>query len=965
MREHSMKSKYSIIQDLKIPQEKRTEINNKILALVSNGISTTLTKNEIFNLYSEKGGNHEIVFSDYENFYAFSKAKKFVEEGQFFTPNDIVKNMYDLISPKTSDLIADLTSGKGNFANYAPVESNFYGCEIDRSAFNVSRHLFPNANLECNDLKYYKPEQKFDIVFGNPPFNIKIDSCLSQFYYFKKAAALMNNGAFLILVTPTSFLNDPYLSKNQISEIEAEFHFLGQEKLNSNAFKNANISTKISVWQKKSESLEYSLEYKNEFLKHLELKELVIKYKTITESVMFKLTRENRIASNHSYSFSNPTKNISDDEVSGFEFKLNKYLYEISKQSPEKINIVRSMVSKYRNQTRDSNLSNEAWEEIRIKQIDVIRFAYSHVTTKKRFPADNISKKKLNRKKRLLKTQQIPFSDMNKDSRIANYVNSISLFDKNKKAAIELTAIQKEDINLALQKRYTYKQWEQGSGKTISGIVQSIYRLKNNQVNKIIVVAPSIAINGTWSKILDAYSLSNKVVSSAEDLNLINGADFILVTFGYLVKYRKQFKKIMKLLSNKTLLLLDEADNISNIYSNRCEAVLDVFKHSKYKTLLSGTMTRNNISEAFTQFYLMYGSSSNFVTQSERVFFEDSKGELKTKENPYFNRPFPSHSLGQRYFTASFNPSCSSVFGVEKKNQNVFNADDLNRIISYSIITRTFDEIKGKSIYKISQEPCNFNIEENNLYGKIIEEFYKIRDRYFDKIGDSRKDSMMAIIQQINLLLKACSVSHTFDEVTSNNPSSKISKVLSMIGKEKNHIAIGCTRIDTVIEYQKFISKTYPERKLFIITGAAAPTIESRLSIVNEMKKTKGSILVCTQQSLSSSLDIDFVDTILIPEMNWNNASMSQFYFRFIRFTSETYKNVIFITHAYSIESNLLQLILNKHKLNMFMKSDDLSMNELYDVFGVDNSIEDMFMIKVKDEEGNTSIRWKNSSIAS
>jgi len=50
------------------------------------------------------------------------------------------------------DVIADLTCGMGNFFNYAPVESNAYGCELEANAFKAAHFLYPEANLMQSDI---------------------------------------------------------------------------------------------------------------------------------------------------------------------------------------------------------------------------------------------------------------------------------------------------------------------------------------------------------------------------------------------------------------------------------------------------------------------------------------------------------------------------------------------------------------------------------------------------------------------------------------------------------------------------------------------------------------------------------------------------------------------------------------------------------------------------------------------
>lgn len=53
-------------------------------------------------------------------------------------------------------------------------------------------------------------------------------------------------------------------------------------------------------------------------------------------------------------------------------------------------------------------------------------------------------------------------------------------------------------------------------------------------------------------------------------------------------------------------------------------------------------------------------------------------------------------------------------------------------------------------------------------------------------------------------------------------------------------------------------------------------------------------ILLCTQQSLPSSVNFEFVNKIIIPELHYNNAQMSQFYMRFVRYTSTEWKDIYF-----------------------------------------------------------------------
>ena len=91
---------------------------------------------------------------------------------------------------------------------------------------------------------------------------------------------------------------------------------------------------------------------------------------------------------------------------------------------------------------------------------------------------------------------------------------------------------------------------------------------------------------------------------------------------------------------------------------------------------------------------------------------------------------------------------------------------------------------------------------------------------------------------------------------------------------------------------------------------------------------------------------------------------MSQFYMRFIRYTSTEYKDIYFLTYAGSLESNLMQMVVAKEKLNLFMKGKDADLDEIYDKFGIDYNLMSLLMRRELDDEGHFQIRWGEQLIA-
>ena len=85
---------------------------------------------------------------------------------------------------------------------------------------------------------------------------------------------------------------------------------------------------------------------------------------------------------------------------------------------------------------------------------------------------------------------------------------------------------------------------------------------------------------------------------------------------------------------------------------------------------------------------------------------------------------------------------------------------------------------------------------------------------------------------------------------------------------------------------------------------------------------------------------------------------------RFVRYNSTEWKDIYFVTYAGSIESNLMQMVMAKEKINLFMKGQDANLDEIYDRFGVDYDLLSLLMYREQDEKGNFHIRWGEQKIA-
>lgn len=1023
-----------------IPQESRQALNDKILYLIDNDQAerSGITREDIYNAYTGDGGLHGLKYADFNSYAEFSRAKKEIENGQFFTPAPVCEFIMDCLRPNDTDVIADLTFGAGAFFNFAPMESNIYGCELDVKAVKVAQYLYPKANLTCGDIRSYAPGIKMDYIVGNPPFNLSwwVDGAqvLSQLYYCQKAAELLKPLGIMALVVPFSFLADDFSDGGYIREMEQHFSFLGQFELDADTFAGIGVKgyrTKVQFWQRRCEIANWKPhKYTTDLLNITVHRDSV---ETVHKEIL--ADAQEQLCRNRSHILLELARDK--DSSAEFVYKVRKYLYDIKHHPRLREKYVKccEYVSRYYSQEKPEGMSYEEWARVRLTEAKVL--AYLRSTVRKQHPpqyrdaitmvkyAHSIGYKAyspkmarrmkqdmpyetdrpiyhivsqgeadaygdfarfLRRRQREYETEQQKFSEMEQNAEIGKWLDAWTLYDAENEEPIRLNALQKHDINLVLQKRYALLQWEQGSGKTLAGIAASMYRMECQGAFCTWVVSNAISIRNNWNVVLPNYTditdveewdialdrcgISYVMVERLADLDKIKCGDFAIITLNMVSKYRKQIKNWIRRHNQKVALCFDESDEISNPSSVRTKAVLDIFRRVKWKLEMTGTSTRNNISEFCPQLELAYNNSVNMLSLCDTTYYYDKKNLdedgnpiLIEESNPWYGQPIPAYRTGYNLFAESHLPEKITVFGVGQRTQDIFNSDILSDILDRFVITRTFEEVTGKDIKRIHQVPVRFTDAERAVYTKAINEFSQMRRNYFASTGNSRKDAMMRLIQQITLMLRISAAPNTVKEYVGETPT-KIAKVLDMLGELNSEIVAIGVRHKVVLEaYRRAIQDRFPDRPLFVVTGSST-TFAQRRKLRRTLRESGNGILLCTQQSLPSSVNYEYVNHIIIPELHYNNSRMSQFYFRFIRFTSTNEKHVYFVTYLGSIESNQMQMVLAKEKINLFMHGRDVNLDEIYDRFGVDYDLLSALMSRELDENGNFQIRWGNQEIA-
>lgn len=998
---------YAIIPQ-QIPRDKRAEVNEKILFAIDSG-KDLIPKESIYNCYTGIGGLHNLKQADFSSYHRYAEAKKEFEMGQFFTPHELCRSMVEVLSPTSSEMVLDMCCGMGNFFNHLPNLHNTYGFDIDGRAVTVARHLYPETHIEKCDIQQYRPEQRFDVIIGNPPFNLKFDCKLSQEYYMDKAYDVLNPAGFLMVIVPVSFMQSEFWEKTRVANINSSFSFVGQTKLNPDAFDSMgvhNFSTKVMVFLRRSRHIEMQPYNADEFIPMEELKDRVRKTRVMKQRIRIDLMRE--------------TNRIDREELEAFEYRLSKYMYELKAHAVlnRHIEKAEALVSKFRNQKPPENATNQQvkdWERKKLTTGKVLGIIRKYITSQHSVPRKEVAlvktsygfklkpyaprlldkvthkaasindlilgraelpvpetvternrlqiraaEKLIRRKQKQYEMQNLRFADMEEDVNLKEYLDRSTFINKDGEAC-EFTSLQKHDLNLVLQKRYALLNWQQGSGKTAAVYYRARFLLKFRKVRNAIILAPAIATNMTWIPFLSVNRERFRVIRAESDLTNVPEVIFLVVSTSMLGKLRRGLVRYVKQTSRKLCLVFDESDEITNPTSQRTRNILCIFRRLKYKILDTGTTTRNNIAELYSQFELLYNNSVNMVCWSPQVYHENKEREIEEENNTDYGSPFPAFR-GHVLFRACHCPGKATVFGIEKQNQDVYNKEELSELIGKTVITRKFRDFAGEK-YKIQTHTVSPSDGEREVYRVIIEEFCRICELYYNSTGDAKKDAGLRLMRQIKLLIKACSVPHLIEGYSGDGIPNKTKYIEKLVRKIPGKVAVGCTSIAAFDLYENHLRKCFPDRPVFVVKGDVA--FKRRQNIVTEFDSTINGILICTQQSLSSSVNIPACNQVILESLQWNIPRMEQFYFRFIRLDSKEMKDVHYVTYEDSVEQNLMALVLTKERLNEFIKTGEVKeQSEIFEEFDITMSVIDSLLVRTQDHEGKIHISWGSQRIA-
>ncbi len=188
----------------------------------------------------------------------------------YYTEQGIIRHIYNALGQFgfRSGNILDPAMGTGNFFSTLPGsmgDSRLYGVEIEPISGGIAKQLYPEADIQIMGFeKTTHPDQFFDLVVGNIPFNsIRVDDPKYNRYHFRihdyflaKSLDKLRPGGILAVITSKYTLDKANPGNRKYLAQRAEL--IGAIRLPNNAFRQVagtEVTTDILFLQKRGREI--------------------------------------------------------------------------------------------------------------------------------------------------------------------------------------------------------------------------------------------------------------------------------------------------------------------------------------------------------------------------------------------------------------------------------------------------------------------------------------------------------------------------------------------------------------------------------------------------------------------------------------------------------------------------------------------------------------------------------------
>ena len=181
--------------------------------------------------------------------------KKRKDKGQFFTPENVVNLIIKNLPFEAKKLkILEPSCGEGAFIDKLYNDNEIIAIDLDENQVDYVKQKFKkNVEVIYNDFLLYNTSERFDLIIGNPPFNLPAKGYRDTTEGFvSKSIDLLKEDGYLVFILPNTILRNKLYQPIR-EKILKETTILKLIDTRGNDFMGADIETFV-LFLKKSKT---------------------------------------------------------------------------------------------------------------------------------------------------------------------------------------------------------------------------------------------------------------------------------------------------------------------------------------------------------------------------------------------------------------------------------------------------------------------------------------------------------------------------------------------------------------------------------------------------------------------------------------------------------------------------------------------------------------------------------------
>jgi len=518
---------------------------------------------------------------------------------------------------------------------------------------------------------------------------------------------------------------------------------------------------------------------------------------------------------------------------------------------------------------------------------------------------------------------------------------ALSFYESLAPFGAKIEPLQIEKLAQLLAKPAAMLSWQQGCGKTFAAVGWTEIKRDDDKargkkhVGATVIVASSLAVRLQWLPTLKTMKRDAIIPSKRSELSG-DLPPYIVLTHHLAMRLGQTIKRLAKR-GLITQIILDESDEIANREAIRTRAILDFSHLIRHRLVSTGTPARNNAAELFTQLDFIFGGSPAFYCAAKTFTEWNSDAKMTVEKiNPDFRKSYRSFK-GMVLFRASHAPQKPTVLGEQRSLATVAQKEGLSGFLAGVRSRMRIEELLGYNPLKISTTTIYQTKAERALYKQVLEETRRFIEREMEETDNNRKANQLALAQAIRILQQTCSIPAHFPEYSGDANTSKRAHILNRCQtSDASHIAVGTIWKEAALDLVDFLQAAESTRQVFLFTGDES--FNKRKDILAAFQAAPRAVLVTTQQSLRSSINVHAVSEVIAEALPWNFSALEQWGRRFVRYNNvNRYVTLeILVCHG-TLEERILGLLLRKENVAQIAAGDEeCSDNELFDNYGIE-----------------------------